>query len=448
MGTSSGLKNIAAKSSILSGIAALCAGVERLGQRLETRLPRIPATWRGPGPLIGFFIALILLISRGYRLLDRPDFYIEDGREFFQNAHNLGLSSLWRVYAGYLHLFPRLAALYADCFPLKNAPSLLMAVAINLQAATAAFLLSKRLSNQIPSYFVRAMAALLVIGYANSDELYGNVAHSQWYLAILAVALICAEPSENRGQRILEVLVIFVAAFTGPFAPVLALVAGFRAWKDRRFVPYVAILGLGSAVAIGAMLTHPRLGAHQGHRPPLLFRMVSNQVAIGATQGYAALRGQEFDPFFVQSQFFATLMVAGLVFYAFRKGGLLVRALVLLGAFSLGTVLISEAQWKILGSPGVGERYFLYLGLSFLAGAWLLAKFGPRATFRWLGRGILALAAFGVVANWIYPAPFTRFDYARQVAAYPTLLHGQTLDVKTSIDRRSKASWTMTLIKK
>lgn len=70
--------------------------------------------------MVGFVVAFLLLLTRGFHLLDRPDFYIEDGREFFQNAHNLGFSSLLRVYPGYLHLFPRIASRIADAFPLKD----------------------------------------------------------------------------------------------------------------------------------------------------------------------------------------------------------------------------------------------------------------------------------------------------------------------------------------
>jgi hypothetical protein len=441
------------KSPLAKSAAATLARLEaraaKADEKLAEKWPSSPGPAKAPPiVLIGFVVAFALLLWRGMHLLYQPDFYIEDGREFYQNAHNLGLPTLWRQYARYYHVFPRLASLFADLFPVRFGPIVLMLIAVALQAATAAFLLSSRLARQFPSLWARAMLALLVVAYPYADELYGNIAHSQWYLAVLAAAIICAEPAKRAFARVRDVVVLFVAALTGPFSLVLAPIANVAAWRDRRLAPHATVLSVGAVVTFLSLPSHPRVTAHRTHRFPLILRMISNQVTVGSSAGFAGLKGQEYEPFFTMTSLALTLIAVGLIWYGARKGPQFLRALAWLGAFTVATVLISEASWRILGSPGVAERYFFFLGLAFLASILLVVTKSRRATVRWTARAFGLYLAVGIVANWVYPEPHTRFGYLQQITTYDRITKGTKLEIKTSIDRRSDASWTMELVKK
>ncbi|MGV3613871.1 MAG: hypothetical protein ACO1SV_00930 [Fimbriimonas sp.] len=237
--------------------------LEAAAKNAERRLPKLPEPKTFPSwlPLATFFVAFLAICRRGWALLDRPDFYIEDGREFFQHAYNLGVESLWRVYAGYFHAFPRLGALLADLLPIRYAPLAVSLEAIALQAATAAFLVSGRLARQIPSVWARGLLAFAVVAHPNADELFGNIAHSQWYLALLVILILSAEPAKGRVQRVLEGLLLVVAAFTGPFPLVLAPFALVVAFRDRRFWFPSAVLTLGAVVTFAPIMAHPRAKA-------------------------------------------------------------------------------------------------------------------------------------------------------------------------------------------
>lgn len=63
---------------------------------------------------------LLLHISRNpWQLID-PPLYGEEGRNFFLDQFTLGPAALWKTYAGYLHLFPRLVALVYSGLPIEQ----------------------------------------------------------------------------------------------------------------------------------------------------------------------------------------------------------------------------------------------------------------------------------------------------------------------------------------
>ncbi|MGV3613872.1 MAG: hypothetical protein ACO1SV_00935 [Fimbriimonas sp.] len=176
--------------------------------------------------------------------------------------------------------------------------------------------------------------------------------------------------------------------------------------------------------------------------------MVSNQVTVGATGGLRAVKERGFEPFLNGPDLVLAGIALAVLGTGARRGPRLLRGVVLLGAFTLATVLVSEASWRVIGSAGAGERYFFYLGFAFLASLLLVLNASRLARVRWYARAILTCAALGILFHWRLPPPHTRFDYAAQIARYETIPAGAPLEVHHSIDRRSNAAWTMTLIKR
>ncbi|MEL7940542.1 hypothetical protein [Pseudomonas delhiensis] len=72
---------------------------------------------------LGVTLALLVLLALrlGNPNLITASLWAEDGRIFMEQASH-GLESVWTVYAGYIHLYPRLAALIARAAPLLSTP--------------------------------------------------------------------------------------------------------------------------------------------------------------------------------------------------------------------------------------------------------------------------------------------------------------------------------------
>jgi hypothetical protein len=62
---------------------------------------------------------------------------------------------------------------------------------------------------------------------------------------------------------------------------------------------------------------------------------------------------------------------------------------------------------------------------------------------------LLLIMAVAVVQEWVYDPPFSKFDFAPQIAGYDRLRAGETKEVRTPIDRKSaSAYWTISIPKK
>ncbi|HWD41645.1 MAG TPA: hypothetical protein VG944_22575 [Fimbriimonas sp.] len=443
MGHGGGLKEQLSFSTFRSGFALL----ERLSRRLEGLWPSsLSQLFRRFEPLLNpwlvFPLAFALICLRGLPWLTHPQFMIEDGPTFYQAAYDHGWRSVFETYGGYYHLEPRLAALLAASFPVLRGPLVMALCAIFVQAAVAGSLLSKRLENQIPSVWVRGLLALLIVGYPNAEEIFANVAHSQWYLCILGMAFLYCKPGKTRLTTVLEICITVLIAFTGPFSLVLAPLAWYLAWANkprfgRRRVALALVWSVAFLVTVASLLVQPRLGHSGSHRPYLLVRMISEQVAIGSLQGLQEMRSRQADAFCnIPSVTYAFGVVAVLA-YGFAKGSGFLKALICMGVFSFLSAVLTDTSWIALGN-GLGERYFLFLGLSFLLGLVLLSRNLPWAPGRWALRALAVVAVTGILRNWTYPPPNPALDYKTQLASFARLPRGAVLDVQTPIDRLTK----------
>lgn len=439
--------------------------VERQSLAWEKRfVPQAEALWtrcgldrrtiRGVAPWGAFLVFFLLLLTRSWHWIVNPQFYIEDGVEFYGvefNSLDLAhkLQTLPRIYMGYYHLTPRLLSIVASSLPLRYGPLAMELQALAVQALAGAFFLSSRLERQIPSIGMRLLCGLLVIGYPYSNELFANVAHSQWYLALLGATILCADPGKGRISRFGDYLLILLIAFTGPFSLVLAPLAWAVGWKDPHRRVLAVILTVAAGITAWSIFTHPRLGVHGRPRLSLFYRMLSNQVVIGSTLGLKEVNASEYIAIFNWPEFFYAAFCIGVVSFAIWRGSAWIRGLAAIGIFTVATALYSGSNWNLLGAAGVGERYFFFVGLLFLIGCAMASLAASRATYRWGFRALLLGTAFGVVWNWVYAAPFHDFDYPPQIAAFDQVPPGGHLDVKFPIDRKSTVySWVVSLSKR
>jgi hypothetical protein len=88
-------------------------------------------------------VAVLLIVSRRPDAILHPQFWAEDGYQYWSQAYEFGgLHVLFRPEAGYLQLFPRLAAALFVHFPLQWVPAFFSLSGILVQALPAPLLVS------------------------------------------------------------------------------------------------------------------------------------------------------------------------------------------------------------------------------------------------------------------------------------------------------------------
>jgi hypothetical protein len=175
-------------------------------------------------------VAVAILFVRKTDSFIHPQFWAEDGAVFFQDQVNQGASAIFKPYAGYLNLVPRLIAVVADAFfPYSAAPavynyaSLLVMLVVIFNVYSPRFIVDNKL--------LLSLAIVLVPHFGN--EVFMNVANVNWILAILLlVVLFKEEPGRrfgNVGRQVASDAVAMVCCgFSGPF---IIFLTPFFVWR-------------------------------------------------------------------------------------------------------------------------------------------------------------------------------------------------------------------------
>ncbi len=175
-------------------------------------------------------IAVIVLIFRKSDSLSNPQLWAEDGTVFFTQQYEHGAGSIFTAYAGYLHIVPRLIAVFADSFfSYANIPAVYNYACLFITIIVIAHCFSPRL--QLP--FKPFLALSIVLVPHSLNEVFLNITNIQWILCLLLVLTLLKDPPDiNYGNHTLQVLsdfsIIIIAGLTGPF---LIFMFPFFAWK-------------------------------------------------------------------------------------------------------------------------------------------------------------------------------------------------------------------------
>ncbi len=101
---------VLAWGAALTGVTtamALLASARRGRARRRTLLQigRAGRWLEGRGSWILAFLLFVIVLGRAYHRLQHPQFWAEDGRNWYADAHNIGtFALLFQPYAGYLHV--------------------------------------------------------------------------------------------------------------------------------------------------------------------------------------------------------------------------------------------------------------------------------------------------------------------------------------------------------
>lgn len=357
--------------------------------------------------------ALVLLFCRRPDAFIRPQFWAEDGRNWYADAYNHGLFySLASPEAGYYQTFSRLVANFAQMFPLSFGPTIFNTFAICLQVIVVLFILSPRFRAVIPSVKWRIAAAAVYLVTPHSAEVFVNVTNSQWHLAFLCFLIILAPKSQGRFGRIFDLCVFAVSAVSGPVCillmPIIFLKYFYR--REKELLLPGALLLAGAAVQLYGLFTHVRPIQHDlGADLPTFIRIASRHffgsVVIGG-RGYRLI--EKSGPAEVWIALLVAIAGFSLVAYAFVRSNVELRLFIIFAGLIAAAALYSPAvtaapgQWIFIADHDTALRYWFIPGLAFFS---VLAFLAANAVGRikYLAAGLLVLSLIGILLDLRQP---------------------------------------------
>jgi hypothetical protein len=134
-----------------------------------------------PVRTLGRFLLLaagifVMLMLRRPGALSNPQFWAEDSVIYFHDRAVYGpLSSIVRLYGGYLQLAQRLVAAIAGLFPARSAPLLFTLASLIISALCCATFFLPWFRHIIRSDALRLTCCILIAATIYSDELVGSL---------------------------------------------------------------------------------------------------------------------------------------------------------------------------------------------------------------------------------------------------------------------------------
>ena len=143
--------------------------------------------------LISYLVCLLIYISISVQILYQPYIFAEDGKIFFQEALNNGISSIFNTYGGYISVIPRIIALIAvslgKCF---NSFYIVTAVMKFLSILFAIFCINYFNSNEfkwiIKSRSIRLFFSLIsILILTFQSNMSYNVTYTHWWAGVFTL---------------------------------------------------------------------------------------------------------------------------------------------------------------------------------------------------------------------------------------------------------------------
>ncbi len=401
-------------------------------------------------------LCVLLVVSRRPDAVFNAQFWAEDARYWYLQAHDLGgWQALLLQQNGYLQTVSRLAGALAQWVPLRWAPLLFNSIAIGFQILPVLLLNTARGRALLPHVWLRGLICLLYLGHPYAAEVHANVTNIQWHL-VLAAAMILAFPASSLpAMRYADGGLLALASLSGPFSLFLAPIAVLLAWyrRDRRSMTLAGLV-LVCALIQGVLLCFhhgqgDRFTSSLGASPGLLLRLFASKVVLAALFGYRP--GLMAIPL-VWPALWPSLLISvlgGLALIAgFVRGTVMVRVVIGLGMMIFASSLVLpqisaiRPQWQAYLSPGAGGRYAFLPVLAFYAALLTLACRPGRWLPLFSAAALATALLLGMPFNWrINAYPDLQFPAYAQI--YAQAPRGQEVDIPIN----PGPFWTLRLIK-
>ncbi len=408
-------------------------------------------------PVLVFLASLVAQFARRPDLFLRPQFFAEDGL-FYAQAHNLGaFAELWTESNGYLQLLPRMVAAFAQAVPLAWAPVVMLVAGACVNALPAAFVVSRRMRTAVPSVLAQLLLAALFMAMPGVKHVATILTYSQWYLSLVALMIVIAEPPRTRAGTAADFAVLVVSGLSGPYSILLAPVAIVHWWlrSSARAFRVAALFVTTGAVQLVTILTiglAARSGAPRGASVFQFLRVVGGRVVYGATAGHTLqatvlpLWGRSLGA----GWFIAAAGAAGLALLAvaFWRGTHELRMLLMFGGAIIAAVLVNASvpvndspQWVVLGNQDVLGTYFVVpIMCVYAASVWMVSQ--RARAWRVAGAAVLGLALVFAIPRDFREEPVDDADFQTSVRAYEAAPAGATVHVPIA-----PLPWSIELVK-
>ncbi|MGC1185405.1 MAG: hypothetical protein WBA31_09710 [Candidatus Dormiibacterota bacterium] len=424
----------------------------------------VPARWlqvarrRFESPPRGrIFLLGVALVATALVILHRPDavtnpqFFAEDGVNWYSQAYTLGpFVPFLTPYAGYLQVTSRIVAGLSLLVPIGWAPLVFVLAAIGCQVLPVVFLASDRLATIIPNTWLRLALGFAYLNVPGASGIDAILTDAQWHLAVLSYLIMIAPRPHKWYWRSLDIVGLAIAGLSGPFAlflAPLALVVSLRRsqdlqqwlvtgvlWATASVTAVVLVINLQSE---RATLLHHASGTLLTAVDVVGVRIV--MVAIIGTREAGHLQGVFGTPLLTAAV--AGGLVLGIL--AFYYASFEARIFLAYGAVLAVAALVAERSiWTILLGTG-GSQYWFVPILAWVLALTVLAWRARSTLLR--GLAVLLCTSFvlyGIPHDWRYP-PLPNEHFARAAATFQRARPGQEV-----LFREVPPGWVFELVKK
>jgi len=316
-------------------------------------------------------------------------FQAEEAGVFLAYAwHHPWLDALFRPFAGYWNLAASAATVLVvqlvkgGILPLERAPYVTMGIALAFQLIPAVLILTGRA--QWLASRLAVIAALLMIAIAPAtEEVFFNVLHIQFHLALCVALILALDVPCRRATRVGYGVLLFLAPQCGPAAIVMLPLFALRALIDRDFGRLTQLAALAAGAAVQLMLFY----------------------------GPSPVLGQFLDPASIAAAMFVRLIATPLLGIGFANR--------IADAIHASQVAGGTQWWAFVAATAI------------LFGLLILVAAQRRDAAIWLVLSALFLAAisFGVGMIVVYPADLLTVVFGERYNFLPAVLLGLALVV-------------------
>ncbi len=353
-------------------------------------------------------LAILLFLRAPYALL-HPQFWAEDSTVFFDQAAHLGIASLAKPHAGYLHEFPRLIAGVASALPSGLAPWVYGWSAY--LAGLAAILLIAHSS--VGGHRSFGLLAALAIAFTPhlSQEIFWSLTNVQWIFSAFLVVQLVADPPETGAMTCLRSAFSLLAGATSPLSAILLPVLLLRAWFVRNTRQ---VWPLGAAIVAGLLqewtIVATGAGARAMHHPSAAacLEIIGRRVFIQGFFPAGLWPAAGTHPVFFAVAGSGLLLLGAILSRQSRIGCLLLLAASALLCFaSIARAAASIPEMIDPANAGFGDRYFFPVRIAIIL-ILLLMAFGDVRPLRIGAVVFLCTIPLASLPSFSAPAQFDR----------------------------------------
>jgi|GEM_PF-5107351 len=368
-----------------------------------------------PGWMI-YPLAVLIIILRAPDRCFMPQLWAEDGQVFLAESVSEGWPSIFDSYAGYLHFFLRLVAIWGRYMPLEWVPGFYYLGAIALLLLGMYLIQNSRIELPGKSWLALCLPLVVLPGATMF-----NLTNAQWYLAPAIVFLLLQQPPSTWRQSIYDTILIVCMGLTGPFIVLWSPLIALRLlwYKLGKFdIPVL----LGAMTACGVQLSYilksERIG---GEGQALSAESASladmlNMMIFRPWGHYFFGNFHNYIPYITGALGLLLVLVwFGLLLKLPKKLSQFNLAMLACGGVVLGTVLIS---WKANGfvpifPGGQGERYYVILFI-FATQSLVMLAFSQTAQVQKATLVLLSLAGITTLTTFSQP-PLKYLQWERRI---------------------------------